>query len=73
MPAPTTDIVRKLRQATITVALEPVHHMLNSLMLLIQSEHLSGYSGYGEWVTNTAVSLTPKQLHTNKLVLLGLH
>lgn len=70
MPAPTTDIVRKPKQAAITVALEPAHHLLNSLMLLIQSEHLSGY---GEWVTNTAVSLTPQQLHTNKLVLLGLH
>lgn len=70
MPAPTTDIVRQPRQVTITVALEPVHHLINSLLLLIKSEHLSGY---GEWVTHTAVSLTPEQLHMNKLVLFGLH
>ncbi|MCP4423871.1 MAG: winged helix-turn-helix transcriptional regulator [Chloroflexi bacterium] len=70
MPAPTTDIVRQPTQAKIAVALEPAHHMLNSLMLLIKSEHLSGY---GEWVTQTAVSLTPEQLHMNELVLLGLH
>ncbi|WP_420643320.1 ArsR/SmtB family transcription factor [Candidatus Leptofilum sp.] len=70
MPAPTTDIVRKPQQATIMVALEPVYHLLNSLMLLNKSEYLSGY---GEWVTQTAVSLSPQQLHLNKLVLLGLH
>ena len=70
MPAPTTDIVRKPAQAAISVALEPVHHLINSLVLLNKSEHLSGY---GEWVTQTAVSLTPQQLHTNKLVMLGLH
>jgi DNA-binding transcriptional ArsR family regulator len=38
--------------------------------LLNKAEHLSGYA---EWVTNTAVSLTPQQLYRNKLVLLGLH
>ena len=70
MPAPTTDIIRKPAQTTISITLEPAHHLLNSLTLLIKSEHLSGY---GEWVTQTAVSLTPEQLHLNKLVLLGLH
>ncbi|MEJ2361864.1 MAG: hypothetical protein P8Z75_10615 [Gammaproteobacteria bacterium] len=35
-----------------------------------KSDHLSGYA---EWVTQTAVSLTPEQLHMNKLVVLGLH
>ena len=70
MPAPTTDILRKTADLTIDVALEPAHHLLNSLVLLNKSQHLSGYA---EWVTNTAVALTPQQLHRNKLVLLGLH
>ena len=70
MPAPTANIVRKPTQTPISVALEPAHHLLNSLMLLIQSEHLSGY---GEWVTQTAVSLSPEQIHTNQVVMLGLH
>ncbi len=70
MPALATDIIRKPAQATIRVALEPAHHLLNSLMLLVNTEYLSGYS---EWVTQTAVSLTAQQLHMNKLVLLGLH
>lgn len=70
MPAPTTDLIRKPSQSTITVALEPAHHMLNSLVLLNKSDHLSGYA---EWITQTAVSLTPEQLHMNKLVTLGLH
>jgi DNA-binding transcriptional ArsR family regulator len=70
MPAPTTDILRKTSTMTIDLSLEPAHHLLNSLVLLNKSGHLSGYA---EWVTNTAVSLTAQQLHTNKLVLLGLH
>lgn len=70
MPAPTTDLIRKPSQATITIALEPAHHLLNSLVLLNKGDHLSGYA---EWVTQTAVSLTPEQIHTNKLVVLGLH
>jgi DNA-binding transcriptional ArsR family regulator len=70
MPAPTTDLIRKPDQTTISVALEPAHHLLNSLVLLSKGDHLSGYA---EWVTQTAVSLTPEQLYTNKLVLLGLH
>lgn len=70
MPAPTTDLIRKPSHSTISVALEPVHHLIHSLVLLNKGEHLSGYA---EWVTQTAVSLTPAQLHTNKLVVLGLH
>lgn len=70
MPAPTPDRLRTAEKLTINVALEPAHHLLNSLVLLHWSEH---YSGYAEWVTNTAVSLTPEQLHRNELVVLGLH
>lgn len=70
MPAPVTEIVRQPKQVIVSVALEPVHHLINSLILLIKSEHLSGY---GEWVTQTAASLTPQQLQMNKLVLSGLH
>ena len=70
MPAPTTEILRKTTKVTIDVSLEPAHHLLNSLVLLNNPKHLSGYA---EWVTNTAVSLSAQQLHTNELVLLGLH
>lgn len=70
MPAPTNELIRKTNQSTITVALEPAHHLINSLVLLNKSDHLSGYA---EWVTQTAVSLTPEQLRINKLVVLGLH
>lgn len=70
MPAPTTDLIRKSSQTTITITVEPVHHLIHSLVLLNKGDHLSGYA---EWITQTAVSLTPEQLHTNKLVVLGLH
>ena len=70
MPAPNTDIVRKPVQATITVALEPVHHLLNSLLLLDKAGELSGYAA---WVTDVAKALTPDEIERNRLVMLGLH
>jgi DNA-binding transcriptional ArsR family regulator len=70
MPAPTTDLIQKASQLTITVAVEPAYHFIQSLVLLHKREHLSGYA---EWITQTAVSLTPEQHRTNTLVIIGLH
>ena len=70
MPAQDATFVLTSAQTMISVALEPAHNVLNSLNLL----HKAGdMSGYGEWLTNTAVSLPANLAHDNLLVLEGLH
>jgi DNA-binding transcriptional ArsR family regulator len=54
----------------IDVALEPAHNVLHSLMLLVQSEHTSGF---GEWVSRTAAALSATERETVRLVTIGLH
>ena len=68
MPA-TNELVKTPTKSMIHVGLEPAHNALYSLILLHKSEYMSGYS---EWITQTAVSLTREQLHTNKIVTNGL-
>ena len=70
MPAPDSTFALSPPQAVVTVALEPVHNILNSMILLNKA---GDTSGYGEWVTKTAVSLSPELAHNNLLVLEGLH
>ncbi|MEE8306169.1 MAG: hypothetical protein V3R81_02830, partial [Gammaproteobacteria bacterium] len=68
MPDP--DFIVSPTISPVSVALEPAHSALNSLMLLDQIEK---WSGLDEWVTRTAAALTPEQRHTNHLVMMGLH
>jgi DNA-binding transcriptional ArsR family regulator len=53
---------------TVQVGLEPVHNLLNSLMLIADTERQSGFS---EWVTQTAAQLSPERKRTNLLITLG--
>ena len=54
---------------SITVALEPVYNVLNSLSLL---NDLDNMLGLNTWVTQTVNDLTVEQRHTHKLVFIGL-
>lgn len=52
--------------AKISIALEPAHNALISLMLLANPESQSGLS---DWVMNTAAALPPDLAHRHRLVL----
>jgi DNA-binding transcriptional ArsR family regulator len=70
MPAPEPDFIVAPAVPPISVALEPAHNALNSLLLLVKADELSGLD---TWVTRTAAALTPEQRHINHLVLIGVH
>jgi DNA-binding transcriptional ArsR family regulator len=53
-----------------SVALEPAHNALYSLVLLAKAEHASGL---GDWVTQMANALSAEERHTIELVTIGLH
>ncbi len=68
MPVQETVVVPET--AAVTVALEPAHSALNSLLLLARAD---GLSGLGEWVVRTASHMTSEQQQRNYLVMIGLH
>jgi DNA-binding transcriptional ArsR family regulator len=70
MPAPDPDLVVAPEAPPVSVAVEPAQNALNSLLLIEKADRLSGLD---EWVTRTAVALTPQQRWDNRLVMLGLH
>lgn len=70
MPASDATFVLAPAQTIVSVALEPAHNVLNSLNLLNKAGDMSGY---GAWLTETAVSLPAPLAHDNLLVLEGLH
>ena len=70
MPALDATLVLTPPKMMISVALEPAHNVLGSINLLNKASEMSGY---GEWLTQTAVSLPASLLHDNLLVLEGLH
>ncbi len=63
------ELVLAPKTVTVTVALEPVYSILNSMMDLSHGEK---YSGMDEWVYRTVASLSPQRKHTNRLVSEGL-
>ena len=67
---PDRDFIVTPPPSPITVALEPAHNALNSLLLLKSEEPPSGV---GEWVMRTVEALTPEERDRNRLVMLGLH
>ncbi len=67
---PVQDTIVTSHVTPVTVALEPAHNALHSLLLLIKVEHLSGL---GEWVIHTAEALPPAIAHRHNLVINGLH
>jgi DNA-binding transcriptional ArsR family regulator len=70
MPAPEPGFIVAPVAPPISVALEPAHNSLNSLLLLVKADKLSGLD---TWVTRTAAALTPEQRHINHLILVGVH
>jgi DNA-binding transcriptional ArsR family regulator len=70
MPAPDPDFIVAPAGSPVSVAVEPAQNALNSLLLLVKADKLSGLD---EWVIRTSGALTPEQRHNNRLVLLGLH
>lgn len=53
---------------TVKVGLEPVHNLVNTLMLLSDIERQSGFS---DWVIETAENMSPERRATNRLVVMG--
>jgi len=70
MPTIEAELVRVPAKTKISIAVEPVQQLFNSLMWIRESEHLSGLH---EWISQTAVRLSPEQRHTHRLVMQGLH
>ena len=66
---PIQELIQPI-QSTIQVALEPVHSLLYSLVLLNQVER---YSGLGDWVMRTYQAMTVEERQRNRLVMEGLH
>lgn len=67
---PGQDFIVTPDSAPVTVALEPAHNALYSLLLLSKAEHMPGLTG---WVTRTASALTPSEMRQHDLVIIGLH
>jgi len=70
VPEPVQELIIAPDVPAIAVALEPAHTALHSLWLLLRAESISGL---GDWVTRTAVALTPQERETLRLVMIGLH
>jgi DNA-binding transcriptional ArsR family regulator len=59
------EFVLAPKTVTVTVALEPVYNILDSMMALSFGVN---YSGLDEWVYRTIDNLSPERKHINKLV-----
>jgi DNA-binding transcriptional ArsR family regulator len=70
MPTIEAELVRVPTKTKISIALEPVQQLFNSLMWIRKSEHLSGLH---DWISQTEARLSPEQRHTHALVIQGLH
>lgn len=64
------DIIRAPTKTSLTVALEPVQNIINSLLLLNRADD---FSGLDTWVTNTFAQMTPDQRWLNRVVFVGLY
>ena len=69
-PTLESDFIARSQAPDMSVALEPAHNVLNSMVLLNAVDKLSGLD---EWVTRTVADLSPTQLHRNRLVFEGLY
>ena len=65
---PVQDVIVQPEPAPVVVALEPAHHVVHSMLLVVEAEKLSGL---GEWVTRTAEAMTPEERRRHELVILG--
>src|SRR5262245_31687383 len=69
MPPLESDFILGPQSSNISVALEPVPNALNSLVMLNNVDELSGL---GDWIMQTAASLSPERRHINRLVFEGM-
>jgi DNA-binding transcriptional ArsR family regulator len=67
---PVQDAIVQPETRPITVALEPAHHAIHSLLLLTDAHRLSGLA---DWVTRTAAALDERQRRRNELVIVGFY
>lgn len=67
---PIQDLISTAGTAPLSVALEPAHNAIHSLMLLTKVEETSGF---GEWVVRTAATFSPDEKRKHKLVLIGFY
>jgi DNA-binding transcriptional ArsR family regulator len=68
MPSPNTIVLPEVK--TVEIKLDPVQTIINSMVLLVRSEELSGLNA---WIYETAAALTPQQRSDHNLVIIGLH
>jgi DNA-binding transcriptional ArsR family regulator len=70
MPILDQNILDLPTQETISVRLEPVHNAMYSLTLVAKSRQVSGFH---EWITHTAESMSEEEWRRHELVMIGLH
>lgn len=70
MPISTSDFIITQSETAVQFKLEQVYILFNSLMMLNKAEENLGYNS---WLTETAVSMTAEQRHTNLVITEGLH
>ncbi len=65
---PVEDVIVQPEQAPVVIALEPAHHAVHSMLLVVEAEKLSGLA---EWVTHTAHSMSPVERKQHEFVIMG--
>jgi len=68
MPSPDAIVLPEV--TTVAIRLDPVQTIINSMVLLVRSEELSGLN---PWIYETAGAMTPEQKKAHDLVIIGFH
>ncbi len=68
MPKPEAVVLSEV--ITVDIRLDPVQTIINSMVLFVRSEELSGLN---PWIYETAAALTPEARANHNLVLIGFH
>jgi len=68
MPNPDAIVLPEV--TTVEIRLDPVQTFINSMVLLVRGEELSGMS---PWIYETAARLTAEEMTDHELVIIGLH
>lgn len=68
MPNPDAIVLPKV--TTVEIRLDPAQVFINSMMLLVENEELSGLN---PWVYETAAALSEEKMQEHKLVIVGLY
>jgi len=67
---PNPDAIVLPTVTTVEIRLDPVQTFINSMVLLVRGEELSGMS---PWVYETAAKLSAEEMREHELVVIGLH